>query len=395
MEISLTRDSCSVSFPVERDNELSNRDICHALETLQDPPLPGVKFLLEGIRSPGLAEKRPFVLKLPAQNKSLCWDGERLVERDCQPSEKLELTVKNCSGVAWGNWQKNARVRSELSAIVGQRAYLSGIPVSLDGRAVRSFPSSFERERIVLAFEEFEQSHCQGEKIPFPRFRPPTLEASSVPLVATGFRTREYHDTYTWWSPGVGLVRTRWEEKNLRSSGERLQPRHSYVLWVQHGIILEKETLTPNKTGVQLDMYLPVGDLPLDASGMKLIDSEERMERLGRLHPLMLRLLSFDVSAPPSQVKKSQTDSHLNLSLTMGVLGFLLAGWTGLHHSFPLFTAVGMGAGLWGVFDLGNAWLGSSEEAQVSIPVLIAREIRDERKRLRDALRRVDLRSKR
>jgi len=87
-------------------------------------------------------------------------------------------------------------------------------------------------------------------------------------------------------------------------------------------------------------MYLPVGELPLDASGMKLIDSEERMERLARLHPLMLRLLTFDVSAPPSQVKKSQTDSHLNQSLTMGVLGFLLAGWTGLHHSFPLFTAI-------------------------------------------------------
>lgn len=351
-----------------------------AFYTPEPSPNRALRHLLFGLWAVALKERWGFQIALADQTETLIWDGARLnrVESSLARDHTC-ISVAHQQQKAARSWVVGAALsanrNAELLLALDRNCYTCPLPLTVDGRRIDSLQRAafqgWEKYRYPIAID-VAQAPLPELRLPPGTFEGVTRDLAGSSLLDDGGGWRMFAEkrlknlTARQSAPlafilcvSLKLVGSG-KEKSLEA-GEG--PSTAY--WVLDGALVGKERLGPAASHCSVGCFLSAEGLRTDLSTIRLVESPERGQRLGRARKAIATALkSMDTSTFDDMVKRGQLFHNLFGGTVMVV------GLTALWQSF-FAGAVFLALGGWLVAGGGKRESGRVQSARISIRDLI------------------------
>lgn len=260
--------------------------------------------LATGLRAVGFGDGRAFTVGF--EEGRLCsllgWNGERLVKKQHEVEATSQSPMVRLGVAHPGLPEKklSTEVVEELKEL-RRGAEVCPIQVTIDKQRVDDFSAELIDaghglgKRIVLSagWQPWEKDSGL-----YPLSRPQQIVARSLRF---GFQDR-FTDNRTFHLEGrtedtqvssLAKISYGFHVDSHRSSLGKFRfhnkPRHSYVHWVQDGVVVDRHRWQFEPAAVSFDLFLSAHGLKSDVSGLRIVRRPDVAHRIGRALPFVVQ----------------------------------------------------------------------------------------------------------
>ena len=252
----------------------------------------------------GIGEKRPFQVSFPREPRSFVWDGNKLTETPAPPTHKVQITVSHRTleqgkGIFLLRNIQAAMFNSEQLELMKKCLFTSPLSVTVDSRSIDGWAAS-PSHGIGQHRNPIRLFGLQSE---LPKMRP--LQKSSWSYsdqhpslmgLSEDVRCTELTEEFSI----VGLLTAHGGlYKSGKNSEWRTENHPSELMWVRHGVVVQKEKIDLPERSISLALHLNADNLPTDFSGFAL---QEDAVAHYRIEALKLAAEYLQGEAPEFQV---------------------------------------------------------------------------------------------
>ena len=296
--------------------------------------------LVTGLRMVGFGEKRAFWIEVPGTSEQIVWDGSRIgraTSREASTTFRVTISNKRRNddsglfGLA-GHIDRSRR-NATASQCLYKYCHASPKPLFLDGTSIEGLEMSPDHgwgaksQLIALGFGD---GNLPKLKIP-----PRTASRSAVSEtvlkkrlfeVTTSQETIESHRT----TYGIAFLLAAHLSRDREENGYtwNVRSEDSLFYWISDGVIVQSDPIGLSPGLCSVGCFVSAEGLKTDLSGLRLVDSQEKQQRVQTAR----ELLKENLVEPPSlafegSIGQAEKDEKRDAALIAAVgTGMLLGG---------------------------------------------------------------------